>query len=126
RVLMLDNVLHSSVNLDDPRTLDFAYTRTFAAAIDTVRAPGRPIRALHIGGGAFTMPVYLAATRPGSSSTVFEIDPAVVDVAKDQFGAHTGPALRVKEGDARISVANAEPRSYDVVIGDAFASHSVP
>jgi SAM-dependent methyltransferase len=125
-VLKLDNLEHSSVDLDHPDRLDFNYTRVFAAAIDTLQPPGRPLRALHVGGGAFTMPLYLAATRPGSDNTVFEIDPAVVDLARERFGARTGPHLRVKVGDARLSVAAAPPRAYDLVIGDAFASRSVP
>ena len=94
---MLDNLPHSSVELDDPSNLEFDYTRMFAAAIDTLFAPSRPVRALHIGGGAFTLPLYLAATRPGSTNTVFEIDPAVIDVAKKKFGVKHRPAA-AREG----------------------------
>jgi spermidine synthase len=126
RLLRLDNIPHSSVNLDDPAQLDFPYAHAFAAAIDTFVPPPRPVRALHIGGGAFTIPLYLAATRPGSSSTVFELDQAVVDTARKQFGVRTGPRLRVEVGDARLSVAKAPRASFDVVLGDAFASRSVP
>jgi MFS family permease len=125
-VLVLDNLRHSSVELDDPSQLDFNYARVIAAAIDIVRPPGSPVRALHIGGGAFTLPLYLAATRPGSANTVFEIDPAVVDVAREKFGVRTGPLMRVKEGDARISVVHEPAAGYDVIIGDAFSSRSVP
>ena len=126
RLLMLDNVSHSSVNLADPTRLDFGYARAAAATIDTVVEPGRPISMLHIGGGAFTLPMYVNATRPGSTNVVFEIDPAVVDVAKEKFGVKTGPRLRVKEGDARLSVATERPASYDIIFGDAFSSRSVP
>jgi SAM-dependent methyltransferase len=125
-VLKLDNLEHSSVQLDHPDRLDFNYARVFAAAIDTLQPPGRALDVLHVGGGAFTMPLYLAATRPGSTNTVFEIDPAVVDVAKKRFGVRTGSRLRVKTGDARISVAKAPSASFDIVIGDAFSSRSVP
>jgi spermidine synthase len=126
RLLMLDNVPHSSVVLDDPTVLTFPYASVESAVLDTLFTPGRPIRALHIGGGAFTMPLYVAATRPGSANTVFEIDPAVIDVAKDKFGVRTGPRMRVKEGDARLSVADTQRGGYDVVFGDAFSSRSVP
>jgi spermidine synthase len=34
--------------------------------------------------------------------------------------------MRVKEGDARLSVAEAPEHSYDVALGDAFSSRSVP
>jgi hypothetical protein len=126
RTLILDNLSHSAVDLDDHRHLYFPYVVVFAATMDAAMKPGRPIRALHIGGGAFTMPLYIAATRPGSTNTVFEIDPAVVDTAKEKFGVRTGPQLRVKEGDARLSVAAEPPHTYDIIVGDAFSSRSVP
>jgi len=125
-ILKLDNLEHSSVQLDDPRQLDFGYIRTIAAAINTRWPARRPIRALHVGGGAFTLPLYIAATRPGSFNKVFEIDPAVADVARDRFGVRTGPRLQVKVGDARVSVNREPAASYDVVIGDAFSSRAVP
>ena len=126
RLLRLDNLPHSSVNLDDNSKLDFLYAKAMAAAIDTAFPRRRPLRALLIGGGAFTLPLYLAATRPGTSNTVFEIDPAVVDVAKQQFGVRPGPLMRVKEGDARLSVAESRKHAYDVIMGDAFSSRSIP
>ena len=126
RLLQLDNIPHSSVDLDDPSRLGFPYALAVAGVIDVLHPPPQPVRALHVGGGAFTMPLYLAATRPGSSSTVFELDQAVVDTARDRFGVRTGPLLRVKVGDARLSVAKAPSASFDIVIGDAFASRSVP
>ena len=56
-------------------------------------APGRraePIDAVHLGGGGFTIPRYLAATRPGSDSLVLELDPGVVDAGRGR--ARTGAA----------------------------------
>ena len=125
-LLVLDNLPHSSVQLDHPDQLSFDYARVVAGAIDARWPSHRPLRALHVGGGAFTLPLYLAATRPGTYSKVLEIDPAVVDIARERFGLRTGPRVQVKEGDARVSL-NAEPlHSYDVIIGDAFSSRSVP
>jgi hypothetical protein len=125
-LLMLDNVSHSSVQLDHPEKLDFPYTRVLAAATNTQWPARRPLRALHIGGGAFTLPLYLEATRPGTFSKVLEIDPAVVDTARERFGVRTGPLLRAKEGDARVSIRAEPRRSYDLIVGDAFSSRSVP
>ena len=64
-------------------------------------APGRraePIDAVHLGGGGFTIPRYLAATRPGSDSLVLELDPGVVDAGRGR--ARTG-AVRPAAGDHR-------------------------
>jgi hypothetical protein len=126
RTLLLDDLVHSSVNLRDPAELDLDYSRIIAAGID-VAAPGkRPVTTLHVGGGAFSLPRYLAASRPGSRNTVMEIDQAVVDTARDDFGLRDSPGLRVEVGDARLLVKDERPGTYDFVIGDAFSSRSVP
>ena len=126
RILWLDDVRHSYVDLADPAHLEFDYSRSFADAIDTEFPSGRPLDALHIGGGGFTLPRYLAATRPGSQSTVLEIDPAVLDLGRDQLGLHTSNALRVRIGDARLRIRSEPDDSRDLVVGDAFGSLSVP
>jgi spermidine synthase len=126
RVLMLDDVAHSLVDPRNPRFLAFGYAQVVAGVMDNVAAPGQPMNVLHIGGGAFTMPRYVAATRPGSTSKVIEIDPAVVDTARKDFGLRTGPRLRAVVGDARLVARKERPASYDLVIGDAFSGRSVP
>ena len=125
RVLRLDTLRHSYVDLADPTHLESAYTRAFAAVIDTIR-PGSPVTALHIGGGGFTMPRWLRATRPGSQSVVLEIDPALVRLARSQLGLRTGPDLRVIADDARVSLRSEPLATFDVVLGDAFSGLSVP
>jgi hypothetical protein len=126
RILWLDDVRHSSVDLADPTHLEFDYSRSFADAVDTAFPGGRPLDALHVGGGGFTFPRYLASTRPGSQSTVLEIDPAVLDLAQDELGLRTSQALRVRTGDARIGIRDQADDSRDLVVGDAFGSLSVP
>ena len=125
RALVLDTLRHAYVDLDDPRHLELAYTQWIGAAVDAA-APQGPVTALHIGGGGFTVPRWLAATRPGSRSTVLELDPAVVELARAELGVRTGPDLAVLTGDARTSTAGLRDGAYDVVVGDAFGSTSVP
>ena len=126
RVLMLDTLRHSYVDLDDPTYLEFRYVRLFADVVDAEMRSNEPVDALHLGGGGFTFPRYLAATRPGSTSLVLEIDPGLVDLATDKLGLETGPDLRVEVGDARTAVAELPDDSYDVAVGDAFGGLSVP
>ena len=126
RALILNSTVNSLVNLRDPKQLEAGYTRIIGAVVDSLGRRRRPIAALHIGGGAFTLPRYIAATRPGSANTVMEIDPALVDTAREDFGLRDTPGLRVEVGDARLLVAKKPPGSYDVVIGDAFSGLSVP
>lgn len=126
RLLVLDTLRHSYVDLDDPTHLEFGYTQALAAVLDTFRPAGAPIRALHIGGGGFTLPRYLSATRPGSQHLVLELDPTLVRLARDRLGLETGPDLRVRVGDARLSLREQPSGAYDAVIGDAFGGLAVP
>lgn len=124
RFLRLDTLTHSYVDLADPTHLRFAYTRLFAAVIDAATAG--PIDVLHIGGGGFTMPRWVSATRPGSSNLVLEVDPQLVEIVAAQLPLLSRPELRVRVGDARIGIREVPERSADVVVGDAFGNLSVP
>lgn len=130
RSLWLDITRHSYVDLDDPKHLELRYAKNFADVIAATRPsanPGPPpFDALHIGGGGFTMPAYLAAVYPGSRHVVFELDPDLVDLARERLRLVTGPDLRVEVGDARLLTRRLPDDSRDVVIGDAFGDLSVP
>ena len=126
RVLRLDNLRHSYVDLRDPTHLEFSYIKRFAAAVDASFPGDAPLDALHVGGGGFTMPRWLAATRVGSTSTVLELDKAVVELGRERLDIDGIPALEVRTGDARASMRGVADSSVDLVIGDAFGSLSVP
>jgi spermidine synthase len=124
--LHLDTLSHSYVNQADPTDLRFAYIRAMAAVSNAVAPPGAPITALHIGGGGATMPRYLAATRPGTDSTVLEVDRGVVNLDKKRLGLHTSDKLRVRVVDGRVGLHQTPSDTENLVIGDAFGGVSVP
>jgi spermidine synthase len=128
RVLVLDTLRHSYVDLADPQYLEFSYVRAMASAFDAVAPAGRPLDVLFLGGGGFTLPRFVAASRPGSRSLVYEIDPGVVALGRQRLGLRTGPAqpVDVRVGDARLGLFDGGPGSRDVVVGDAFGQISVP
>jgi MFS family permease len=126
RLLTLNSARHSYVDLSDPRYLDFAYTQWLGAFVDTFQSTGTPIRALHVGGGGFTLPRYVEATRPGSYNRVLELDGELVRLDEARLGVVPGPLLEIAVGDARLSLGLEPAQSYDVVIGDAFGHLAVP
>jgi SAM-dependent methyltransferase len=122
--LVLDDLRHSYVDPDDPRHLEFDYVRWIGDAVDQL--PPGPLDAVFLGGGGFTLPRYLAAVRPGSRSRVLEVDEPLVDLARERLGLRTGPGLRVRVGDARVTLRGEPAASADLVVGDAFGGRSVP
>jgi spermidine synthase len=126
RDLILDDVFHSEVDLKDPTHLGFDYTRAFNVAIDAWKPEPAAIRTLHIGGGGFTMPRELKATRPGSDSLVLEIDPELVEFDQRELGLELAGDLRTQAGDGRMGLRQQKNQTYDLVIGDAFGGQSVP
>ena len=126
RTLELDTLRHSYVDLADPEYLEFDYTKAIASVADAIRPAGAPVQALHIGGGGFTMPRYLAATRPGTRSTVLEIDGGVVALGRQQLGVDAIPGLTTRVGDARTGLQEQLRGRFDLVVGDAFGGLAVP
>lgn len=126
RTLWLDTLRHATVDLADPTWLGFAYTRAFGDVIDALAPPGAPLEALHLGGGGFTMPRYIEATRPGSRSIVLELDPQVLATAREELGLVTSDALEVLTGDARLGIGDVPTDGVDLVVGDAFGGLAVP
>jgi spermidine synthase len=126
RVLMLDTLRHSYVDLDDPTYLEFEYVRAVAAVSDVMAPAGEPVSALHIGGGGLTVPRYLDAVRPGTDSLVVEVDPGVVEIDREQLELETSARLRVRVADGRVGLAEEPAGERDLVVGDAFGGLSVP
>lgn len=126
RMLFLNGHESSYVDLDDPTHLEFSYMRRIGDVLDLVRPPRKPISVLHVGGGGFTLPRYVAATRPRSRQVAYEFDPGLVQVAREHLGLRPLPGLRIRVGDARERMAVQPDGSADVVIGDAFAGVLVP
>jgi MFS family permease len=122
RTLVLDDLRHSYVDLENPRHLEFAYARWIGGLIDA----RRPRDAVFVGGGGFTLPRYVQATVPGSRSLVLEVDRELVKLNRERLGLRTSGRLRVRVGDARITMRSVPSRSADMVVGDAFGGLSVP
>lgn len=127
--LYVDGTPQSHVDLDDPEWLGFEYVRRIGHAIDLVRSPGEPITAVHLGGGAFTLPRYVIATRPGSRQQVIELESDLVDLVREHLPLPRGAQLRVRHGDAREVLAKLPAGltgAVDVVVVDIFSGSRTP
>lgn len=125
RTLVLDGLRHSYVDLEDPTHLEFDYVGAMGSVIDTIRPAGEPVRGYYLGAGGLTLPSYVAATRPGSSATVSEIDAGVV-AADERLLGELPDRTVVRVEDGRLAIDDLEPASLDLVVGDAFGGVSVP
>ena len=126
RVLVLDGLRHSYVDLQDASYLDFAYVQAIASVVDASWPASTPLAAYHLGGGGLTLPRYLEEARPGTRSLVSEIDPGVVEIDVELLGAELGGAIEVRVEDGRRGLARLPDASRDLVVGDAFGGVSVP
>jgi hypothetical protein len=90
---------------------------------------GRPQRArvAVVGLGAGSLAAYAA---PGERWTFYEIDPAVIDIARDRglftFLAEAHGVVDVVAGDGRLGLAAALDRTLGLLVLDAFTSDAVP
>jgi spermidine synthase len=86
-----------------------------------------PTHVAAVGLGTGTVAAY---GRPGMQLTFYEIDPAVLTVARDPryftFLNDSSAEVRVVLGDARLRLREAPDGEYDLIILDAFSSDAIP
>jgi spermidine synthase len=126
RLVLMDGVEASHVDLGDPTRLEFEYLRHISGLLDAARAPGTPLGALQVGGGPCTLARWLTATRPGARMTVVERDRALIDLARDWLGLRPSPRLHLVVGDGRTEIRRRTGGSLDLVVIDAFVGRVVP
>jgi SAM-dependent methyltransferase len=133
RMLVHGTTLHGIENLGSPereRMLTTYYAPRSGVGLAMRSVPalyGPNARVAVVGLGAGTLSCY---ARPGQSWTFYEIDPAVVQIARDPsrfaFLTLCNPDARIKIGDARLLIEREPTASADVLVVDAFSSDSVP
>ncbi|WP_456848124.1 spermidine synthase [Geodermatophilus sp. SYSU D00742] len=125
-VLMVDGTPQSHVDLDDPGHLEFEYVRRIGHVLDLAAEEGAPIDVVHLGGGALTLPRYVAVTRPGSRQRVVEIDQPLTDLVRAHLPLPRGARIRVRAADARAGLEALPAGSADAVVSDVFAGARTP
>ena len=132
RVLMHGTTIHG-LQLTDPRrtrTPTTYYAPRSGVGLPLVHAdalfgPGASVGVVGLGTG--TLSCY---KRPGQDWTFFEIDPAIVRIARDDgafsFLSRCAPDAQIVLGDARLTLARQPAGRFDVIALDAFSSDAVP
>lgn len=131
--LEVDGTPQSHVDLADPTHLHFEYVARMGAVIDQIGEPGASLTAIHLGAGAYTLPRYVEATRPGSRQQVIELEPALVTLIREHLplpaSSRAGGSIRTRTGDAR-AVLERLPAGLrgqaDLVISDIFHGARTP
>jgi len=104
-----------------------AYSGVGQALLRLPAIAGPNARVGAVGLGTGTLSCY---SRPGQEWTFYEIDPAMVHIARDSgrftFLARCNPGLKIVLGDARLSLAAAPSDSFDLLVLDAFSSDAIP
>ncbi|MGX1270172.1 spermidine synthase [Streptomyces phaeoluteigriseus] len=124
--LLIDGAPQSHVDLDDPAHLSFEYQRRLGHVIDLAAPAGRPLHVLHLGGGAFTLARYVAATRPRSTQQIVERDASLVQLVRRELPLDPGARIRVRSTDAREGLGKVPDGWADLVIADVFSGARTP
>ncbi|WP_231706726.1 MULTISPECIES: spermidine synthase [Tsukamurella] len=127
--VLLDGTPQSYVDTGDPTNLVFEYVRRIGHVIDLARPEGAPVTAVHLGGGGFTLPRYIAHTRPGSRQQVLEVDRALIDAVRAAAPLPKREQIKIRCADAAQAASVLPPGMHgtvDVLVIDVFAGARTP
>lgn len=114
--------IQSITNLRDPDVLPLMLSR---ALTTSVVYPPETKRILMIGVGGASVSIYLGRAMPELAIDAVDIDPGVIEAAKQYFGARDTSRVRYIAGDGRAFLENST-QSYDLILHDAYHGGGVP
>ena len=133
RILIQDALIHNRYDPAVPDDLLYQYEQIFAVltrAADragATQAKSIAFRTLTLGAGGCVFPLYLERNYPGSENEVVEIDPEVLEVARDFFDLAADSSIVQVVADARNYVVSLQGSGqFDIIYLDAFNSYSIP
>jgi len=128
RLMVLDHLVHSINDRDDPGVLYSPYIHFVDEIAKARRGRDTALSAFFIGGGGFTLPRAWSHDHPGSDLVVAELDPMVSRAAEQYLWWQPDrPGITVLHRDGRSALAALPAgRRFDVIFGDAFHDISIP
>lgn len=127
RQLVHGEILHGEQFLDAARrreaTTYYAAQSGIGLALETMST--KPFNLGLIGAGVGTLAVH---GRPGDRLTFYELNPAVVDLARRHFSflSDSAATIEVALGDARLVLEREPDRGFTILVIDAFSSDAIP
>ncbi len=122
RLLYFDGTLQSSMDRRNPASLELLYSR-FASLGLVFRPDAARVLIIGLGGGSMAKKYHQEF--PEMEIDSIEIDPDVVEVARQYFDFRVDARQRVHSGDGREFLARArEP--FDMILLDAYYADNMP
>ncbi len=119
RVLHFDNATESRMSLDDPLKGHFEYTEYFHMPWlwnDQIKS----VLMLGLGGGSIQRAYQ--HYWPGVKCQTVELDPRVVEVARDYFQVKESDSHKIAVEDGRVFLRRSQAK-YDLIIMDAYTAN---
>ena len=130
RLLNHGTTMHGMQLLDAPTRPVSYYSSTSGVGIAMAKASelyGSNASIGVVGLGTGTLSCY---RKPGQSWQFFEIDPLIVNIARDSktfsFLDRCAPQVPITLGDARLTLTKVPAGKFDILALDAFSSDSIP
>jgi spermidine synthase len=115
-------VRQTVVKVGDPDHLELPYASVMLSGLALCPEPKR-VLVVGLGGGS--IPSFLHKHYPKTRIDAVEIDPVVVEVAKQFFGFTEDEMQKAYVQDGRQFIEE-RPNTYDIIFLDAFGSDSIP
>jgi spermidine synthase len=125
--LVLDHLVHSYTDLEDPLYIEYEYIRMYEEMVRWQAKKRKSLKVLFLGGGGYTFPRFIEAKYPKAEIDVVEIDPEITRVVRKYLGVSENSKIRSFNEDGRWFVMNCKGKgTYDFIFGDAFNDLSIP
>ena len=125
--LVLDHLVHSYTDLQDPLYLEYEYIRMYEEIVGWQAKKRESLKVLFLGGGGYTFPRFIERKYPRAVIQVVEIDPEITRVVEKYLGVSDPTQIRSFNEDGRWFVMNCKEKgTYDLIFGDAFNDLSIP
>lgn len=112
----------SSISLIAPDKIVMEYVRNASLSLSYARRHNNAL-IVGMGGGVFSN--LLARAVPAMKIDAIEIDPVVVDAAKEFFDVRETQRYKIHTQDAAVYIANTR-QHYDIIFLDAYSGEGIP